>query len=159
MHPNTAAANRCLQQALGQAAVESFGLSHQVHFLEFRDAGTADHYLSIDTDLTANVAFDPALGLSPEEQMLLVFHRVNLCRATRVACDDEANLFLEFDNGVHLRFAGRPREETAEPWQLASRAPLEEPGGYLLVAQFGGGYAMWDSSATPTSHDQVNQGI
>jgi hypothetical protein len=159
MHPDTAAANRYLQQALGKAAVESFGLSHQVLFLEFRDDSPADHWLSIETEMTSNVAFDPALGLSPEEQMLLLFHRVNLRLVIRVACDDEANLLLEFDNGVHLRFAGSPREETAEPWQLASRAPLEEPGSYLLIAMFGGGYAIWDGSATPPNHGQVDEYI
>jgi hypothetical protein len=148
MHPDTTAANVLLQQALGKAAVESFGLWHQVPFLEFRDNGPDDHWLSIETEMTSNVLFDESLGLSEEEKMLLVFHRVNLRYVTYVACDDQANLFIEFDNGVHLRFAGSPHEPTSEPWQLASRTPLEESGGYMVIATYGGGYAIWDGAAT-----------
>lgn len=151
MHPDTTAANLLLQRALGRSAVESFGLSHQIHFLEFRDDGPADHMLSIDTDMTSNIGFDEALGLTAEERLLLVFNRINLRNVTRVTCDDEANLFLDFDNGVQLRFAGTS-VDGYEPWQLGSRTPLEEPGGYLLIAQCGGGYAIWNGSATPPAH-------
>ena len=146
MHPDTTAANLLLQRALGRSAVESFGLSHQTHFLEFRDDETDDHMLSIDTDMTANVGFDEAFGLTADERLLLVFNRVNLRTVTRVACDDEANLFLNFDNGVHLRFAGTS-EDGYEPWQLGNGRPLDEPGGYLLIAQSGGGYAIWEAPA------------
>lgn len=111
MNTDTIAANALLQKALLGAAVESFGLWHQVHFLEFRDNDPEDHVLSIDTDMKSNVLFDEALGLTEDEKRLLVFHRINLHYVTRVACDDKANLFLEFDNGVHLRFAGAPQEE------------------------------------------------
>ena len=147
MKPATSAANALLQKALLGAAVESFGLSHQIPFLEFRDSVPEDHTLSIETDLTSNVDFDPALGLTADEKMLLVFNRVNLRYVTRVACDDHANLFLEFDNGVHLRFAGTPQEATSEPWEVASGKPLEEPGGYMVIATYDGGYAIWDGSA------------
>ncbi|OGX87959.1 hypothetical protein [Hymenobacter coccineus] len=151
MHPDTTAANLLLQRALARSAVESFGLSHQIHFLEFRDDGPEDHVLSIDTDMTSNVGFDEALGLTADERLLLVFNRVNLRNVTRVACDDEANLFLDFDNGVQLRFAGTSLDGY-EPWQLGSRTPLDEPSGYLLIAQSGGGYAIWDGSAPPPNH-------
>jgi hypothetical protein len=149
MKPATTAANALLQQALLGAAVESFGLSHQIPILEFRDDGPADHLLSIDTEMTSNVRFDPAIGLTEEEKMMLVFSRVNLRYVTRVACDDHANLLLEFDNGVHLRLAGAPQEATSEPWQVASRTPLDELGGYMVIATYDGGYAIWDAAATP----------
>lgn len=116
--------------------------------LEFRDSGPADHILSIETEMTSNVGFNLALGLTEDEKMLLVFNRVNLRYVTRVACDNHANLFLEFDNGVHLRFSGTPQQATSEPWQLASRTPLEEPDGYMVFATYDGGYAIWDSTAT-----------
>ena len=128
--------------------MERFGLWHQVPFLEFRDDGPNDHWLSIDIEMTSNVVFDEALSLSKEEKMLLVFNRVNLRYISRVACDDHANLFLEFDNGVHLRFAGTLQEAISEPWQVASRTPLEESGGYVAIAMSGGGYAIWDGAAT-----------
>lgn len=149
MKPATTAANKLLQHALLGAAVESFGLSHQFPMLEFRDDGPADHRLSIDTEMSSNVRFDAALELKEEEKMLLVFNRVNLHYVTQVACDDHANLLLEFDNGVHLRFAGTPQEATSEPWQVASRTPLNEPGGYMVIATYAGGYAIWDAAATP----------
>lgn len=155
MHPATTAANLLLQRALGHSAVESFGLSHQIHFLEFRDDEPSDHTLSIDTDMTSNVGFDEGFGLTADERLLLVFNRVNLRYVTRVACDDEANLFLDFDNGVQLRFAGTSADGY-EPWQLGSQTPLNEPGGYLLIAQCGGGYAIWDGAAThPTNAENV----
>ena len=101
--------------------------------------------------MTSNVGFDEALGLTADERLLLVFTRVNLRYVTRVTCDDEANLFFDFDNGVHLRFAGTS-VDGYEPWQLGSRTPLDESGGYLLTAQCGGGYAIWDGSAPPPTH-------
>ncbi|MBH8567314.1 hypothetical protein KB206_00345 [Microvirga sp. STS02] len=149
MHPaDTTVANLLLQRALGRSAVESFGLSHQTPFLEFRDDEPADHMLSIDTDMTSNVSFDESLSLTADERRLLIFNRVNLRSVTRVACDDDGNLFLDFDNGVQLRFAGTSAEGY-EPWQLGNGMPLHEPGGYLLIAQSGGGYAIWDGPAAP----------
>jgi hypothetical protein len=146
MHPDTATANKLLQQALGGAAVESFGLSHQIPFLEFRDDGPQDHVLSIDTEVESNIVFEDILGLTKEEKMLLLFNRVNLRFVTRIACDDDANLVIGFDNGMQLRFTGSPKEETVEPWQLSSRADFET-GGYLLIATYAGGYAIWDYTA------------
>ncbi|WP_019949526.1 hypothetical protein [Hymenobacter aerophilus] len=153
MRPDTTAANLLLQRALSRSAIESFGLSHQIHFLEFRDDEPNDHVLSIDTNMTSNVGFNDALGLTADERLLLVFNRVNLRCVIRVACDDKANLFLDFDNGVHIRFAGTS-VHGYEPWQLSSRTPLDEPGAYSLIAQCGGGYAIWDGSVTPTSHPE-----
>lgn len=150
MHPDPTAANLLLQRALGRSAVESFGLSHQIHFLEFRDDEANDHMLSIDTNMTSNVDLGEALGLTADERLLLVFNRINLRYVTRATCDGEANLFLEFDNGVYLRFAGTS-VDGYEPWQLGSRTPLNEPGGYLLIAQCGGAYAIWDGSAMPST--------
>jgi hypothetical protein len=63
-----------------------------------------------------------------------------------IACDDHANLVIEFDNGMQLRFTGSPKEETAEPWQVGSSAAFET-GGYLLIATYAGGYAIWDYTA------------
>ncbi|WP_135436828.1 hypothetical protein [Hymenobacter fodinae] len=143
MHPDTATANKLLQQALASAAVESFGLAHQMPFLEFRDGGSEDHTLSIDTEVESNIVFEEALGLTQEEKLLLLFNRVNLRLVTHIECDDLANLVIDFDNGVQLRFAGSPKEETSEPWQLGSKANFET-GGYLLIATYAGGYAMWD---------------
>ncbi len=143
MDPVTNAANNLLQQALIGAAVESFGLSHQFPFIEFRDNGPEDHVLSIDTEVTSNVTFNETIGLTQQEQMLLLFNRVNLRYVTQVACDEQANLVLTFDNDVQLRFAGSPQEYVAEPWQIASKASSDE-GGYLLIAFHAGGYAIWD---------------
>lgn len=149
MDPVTSAATKLLQQTLTGAAVESFGLAHQFPYLEFRDDSPADHVLTLDTEVTSNVTFAPALGLTPQEQLLLLFNRVNLRYVTQVACDEQANLLLAFDNGVQLRVAGSPQAYTAEPWQVASRASFDE-GGYHVIAFHAGGYALWDYT-TPSN--------
>jgi len=56
MHPDTTAANLLLQRVLGRSAVESFGLSHQIHFLEFRDDVPEDHVgVALEPDVTHGV--------------------------------------------------------------------------------------------------------
>lgn len=144
MDAATSSANALLRRVLQGAAVESFGLAHQIPYLEFRDDEPADHVLSIQTTVTSNIEFAEALGLTADEQLLLLFSRVNLCLVTQVECDEHANLLLAFDNGVELRLAGNPVEEY-EPWQLGSRADLEA-GGYLVIATHSGGYAIWDGT-------------
>jgi len=89
------------------------------------------------------------MGLTEEEKLLLLFNRVNLRSVTHIECDEHANLVLLFDNGVHLRFAGNPADES-EPWQIGSRADFET-GGYLVVATHAGGYAIWDYTLKPLS--------
>lgn len=142
MNSATTLANELLQRALRNAAVESFGLVHQIPYLEFRDDQTEDHVLSIQTDVTSNIVFEGKLGLTEEEKLLLLFNRVNLRSVTRIECDEHANLVIAFDNGVQLRFAGSP-EEGYEPWQVGSKTDLEM-GGYLVIATHAGGYAIWD---------------
>jgi hypothetical protein len=143
---STTLANTLLRRALGSAAVESFGIAHQIPYLEFRDERAEDHVLSIDTAVSSNVMFIEALELTEQEKLLLLFNRVNLRSVAHVACDEHANLVLEFDNGVHLRFAGNP-PEVSEPWQVGSRADFET-GGYLIIATHGGSYAIWDYTPT-----------
>jgi hypothetical protein len=70
--------------------------------------------LSIQTDVTSNIVFEQVLGLTEAEKLLLLSNWVNLCSVTRIACDEQANLVIAFDNGVQLRFAGSP-EEADEP--------------------------------------------
>lgn len=144
MDAATSSANALLRRALEGAAVESFGLAHQIPYLEFRDDESADHVLSIQTTVTSNIEFAETLGLTADEQLLLLFNRVNLRQVTRVDCDEHANLLLVFDNGVQLWLAGNPAEEY-EPWQLGSRTDLET-GGYLVIATHSGGYAIWDGT-------------
>jgi hypothetical protein len=146
MDASTTLANTLLQRALGSAAVESFGFAHQVPYLEFRDEQAQDHVLTFDTTVSSNVVFADALGLTEAEKLLLLFNRVNLRLVTFVACDEQANLVLAFDNGVQLRCAGNPAD-VSEPWQVGSRAAVET-GGYLVIATHGGGYAIWDNTPT-----------
>lgn len=58
----TTLANELLQRALGNAAVESFGLAHQIPYLEFRDDRAQDHVLTIQTSITSNVVWAAALA-------------------------------------------------------------------------------------------------
>jgi len=142
MQPITIAANTLLREVLLNAAVESYGLSHQILTLEFRDSSAEDHVLSIETQVTSNVSVGEGLTLSEEEEALLLFHKVNLHTITQVQCDDQANLVIEFDNQIQLRFSGSPTDNFAEPWTLGSRVALAE-GGYSIIAFSGGGYAIW----------------
>ncbi|GAB3831192.1 DUF6188 family protein [Hymenobacter jeollabukensis] len=147
MNTDTVAANALIRAAIGNAAVESYGLSHQILILEFRDDKPADHLLSLgEIKVSSNVVVDEGLILNEEERVLLLFSKVNLRSVTEVHCDDEANLTISFDNGVQLHFSGRSHDGY-EPWQLG-RA-LDE-GGYLVIAQDGGGYAIWDCTQEET---------
>ena len=142
MLPETQAANTLLQTVLSKAWVESFGLSHQFFFLEFRDDAGEDHQLNIDTEVTSNYCWDERSTLSEEERVLLLFNKVNLKRVVHVACDDEANLVLRFENDIELRLAGLPAQELAEPWTLGN-TPSQKPGGYTLTAFTNGAYDIW----------------
>ncbi|KUG06887.1 hypothetical protein [Solirubrum puertoriconensis] len=147
MNPDTVAANKLLTAAIGNAAVESYGFSHQVLILEFRDDEPADHLLSLgEIEVTSNIVVGEGLSLGREEKILLLFSKVNLRLVTEVHCDDEANLTISFDNGVQMLFSGRSLDGY-EPWQLGKS--LNE-GGYLIIAQDGGGYVIWDNSQHET---------
>lgn len=143
----TQEANKLIKELISNAAVESFGLSHQVLFLEFRDNFHGDSILSIETDIKSNQKFDEKLNLTEDEKILLLFNRINLCNVVDVQCDDEANLTVAFDNGVQLHFSGRPLDKSSEPWQLASHDSVDM-GGRMVIATYAGGYAIWDGSTS-----------
>lgn len=150
MHYLTVAANTLLKKALLGAAVESYGLSHQILILEFRDSSAEDHLLSIETQVTSNTLVGEGLPLSEEEGALLLFHKVNLRTVTHVQCDDQANLVIEFDNNVQLRFSGNPSDGFPEPWTLGNQNSLSE-GGYSIRAFSGGHYDIRDNSDSSKS--------
>lgn len=143
----TKEANKLIKKKIGNAAVESFGISHQVMFLEFRDDFREDHILSIETDMESNFEFDAKSDLTEIDKALILFNRVNLCNVVNINCDDRANLVVEFDNGIRLHFSGSPRDKFSEPWQLASRESLDA-GGYMIISTNSGGYAIWDNSVS-----------
>ena len=151
MRQNTALANSILKRNLLGAVVESFGLSHQFLYIEFRDDTPKDHTLSIDTDLLpAPLDFD-STGLSDEEQVLILFSRINLQRVIEIQCNDAGTLAIDFENGRTLVFSGTPADKTCvEPWQIGKGNSAEGRHHYNVIANYGGGYSIWDGSNAPT---------
>lgn len=151
MNRNTNAANAILNRELLGAAVESFGLSHQFLYIEFRDDIPEDHTLSIDTEIiSSNLDFDYS-GLSEEERALILFSRINLQRIIKIQCNDAGTLTIDFANGRCLIFNGVPTDKTcAEPWQIGKGNPSETQDHYLVIANRDGGYAIWDGSGSTT---------
>ncbi|WP_400190737.1 hypothetical protein [Hymenobacter sp. B81] len=135
-----AAANALCQSILLNSYVESYGVSHQVPFIEFRQDGKPDAWLSIDTRLSLGPYENPQ-GMTTDELVLLYMHQINLQRVTAVGCSAQADLQLQFENGLMLTLHG-DAADTVEPWQLSSGLPTNE-GGRLIIALSGGGYAIW----------------
>ncbi|WP_310393633.1 hypothetical protein [Hymenobacter sp.] len=98
MHPSTEATNQHLQNCLLGACVESFGLTHQVLTLTFRDSNTDDHTLWIQTDVTANTTAFDDLSIDDTARALLLFNNVNLQKVIAISCTDEGDLEGVWDN-------------------------------------------------------------
>jgi hypothetical protein len=142
MRPNTELANRIIQDKLLGSNVESFGLSHQLLTLTLRDKNADDHTLWIDTEVTSKSS--PFQGLNVDETgaALLLFNSVNLKEVVAIQCNDEATLEIQFDNGIHLFFAGSPADEsTSEPWSIGTEMNNDEPS---IIATHGGGYIIFE---------------
>ena len=148
MTSNTRAANALLKRELLGAAVESFGLTHQFLYIEFRDDTPEDHMLSIDTEIFSNDLDFDSSSLSDDERALVLFNRVNLKRITGIQCDDAGTLTIEFDNGRSLVFSGTPTDETCvEPWQIGKSNPAESQNHYLVIVNHSGGYTIWNGES------------
>ena len=148
MNSNTEAADALLKRELLGAVVESFGLSHQFLYIEFRDDTPEDHTLSVDTEIFSNNLDFDSSGLSDDEQALILFSRVNLQRVTGIQCSDTGGLTIDFDNGRSLIFSGTPTDKTCvEPWQIGKGNPAESQDHYLVIANCGGGgYTIWNGN-------------
>ena len=151
MNSNTRAANAILNRELLGTAVESFGLSHQFLYIEFRDDTPEDHTLSMDTEVVSDKLDLDCSGLSEDERALILFSRVNSQRIVRIQCNDAGTLTIDFANGRNLIFSGVPTDKTcAEPWQIGKGNPAETQDHYLVIANHGGDYAIWDGSGSHT---------
>ena len=151
MNSNTKAVNAILNRELLGAVVESFGLSHQFLYIEFRDDTPEDHTLSIDTEISSNNLDFDCSDLSENELALILFSRINLQKTVKIQCNDAGTLTIDFANGRNLIFSGIPTDKTcAEPWQIGKGNPSETQDHYLVIANHGGGYAIWDGSGATT---------
>jgi hypothetical protein len=150
MHPNTEYVNNILAKNLLGACVESFGLTHQILTITFRDDNAEDHILSIDTEITSNCHDFDKLQLDEIATALLLFNRVNLKGISTISCNDESTLEVSFDNGITLLFNGRPADITsAEPWTIGNSS-FESAASYLIIAMNGGGCAVFEGNARQT---------
>ncbi|MDO7852714.1 hypothetical protein [Hymenobacter convexus] len=151
MNSNTKAADALLKRKLLGASVESFGLFHQFLCIVFRDDTPEDHTLSIDTEIFSNNLDFNSSNLSNNEQALILFSRINLRKIIGIQCSDTGTLTINFDNGRNLAFRGQPADKTCtEPWQIGKGSPEEDPHHYLIIANHGGGYTIWDGNNSAT---------
>ncbi|GAA4508742.1 hypothetical protein GCM10023172_41350 [Hymenobacter ginsengisoli] len=142
MHPNTELANRIIQEKLLGSTVESFGLTHQFLTLTFRDKNADDHTIWIDTEVTSKSYPFQELNLDETGAALLLFNSVNLKEVVAIQCNDEATLEIQFDNGIHIFFAGSPAEESMiEPWSLGTEM---SNAASSIIATHGGGYIIFE---------------
>jgi hypothetical protein len=142
MRPDTELANRLIQDKLLGSNVESFGLSHQFLTLTFRDKNTDDHTIWIDTEVTSKSSPFQGFNLDEIGASLLLFNSVNLKEVVATQCNDEATLEIQFDNGIHLFFAGSPADEsTSEPWSISTEKNNDVPS---IIATHGGGYIIFE---------------
>ncbi|MGI4821355.1 MAG: hypothetical protein ACRYFV_09105 [Janthinobacterium lividum] len=144
MRLDTKAANQYLRDSLLGACVESFGLTHQVLTLTFRDSDTSpnDHILWIDTNILANTTAFDALLLDATARALLLFNHVNLQEVITIYCADNWNLIIEFANGVQLTLDGSSADEYGEPWSF-NLSPRDY--SVNIIASCGAGYLLFDS--------------
>ena len=148
MNADTQYVNDILTKHLLDACVESYGISHQVLSLTFRDSYTYDHTLSIETTVTSNIQNFDNLAFDENGRALLLFNKVNLQAITAIGCDDVSTLTIQFADGTKLIFDGSPPDETViEPWQLGNGL---DSGGYSVIAMHGGGYAVFETLSPAT---------
>ncbi|UOQ55028.1 hypothetical protein [Hymenobacter cellulosivorans] len=136
----TAAANRIIQNLLLNTNVESFGILHQMPFIEFRNEHGSDMHLTFDS----KVLFSPTYQgeVSDEDRMLIGMNSLNLKKVTKAQCNDAADLEIYFEGGAWLKISGSSKDRY-EPWQLSNDIPVAE-GGSSVIALDGGGYAIWE---------------
>lgn len=133
-------ANSILKKLLIGSYIESYGVSHQVYFIDFRN-DSSESKLEFETDLQISPAL-VAKNLTKSEQTLISMDKANLRQVTSVECNNLANLIIQFDGGISLSLVGDPNgQNTVEPWQITSEN--YEPK-ILLIALKGGGYTIWD---------------
>jgi hypothetical protein len=134
------AANRIVRTLLIGTNVESFGVRHQIPFIEFRNSKGSDMYLSIQSGML----FHPRSQehLSVEEQILLGMNCINLKKVVDAFCSESSDLEVHFADGSWFQVSGTS-EDGYEPWQLSDGTSVNE-AGTLLIA-LGEGYAIWEA--------------
>ncbi|QIL77147.1 hypothetical protein [Hymenobacter sp. HDW8] len=135
-------ANRIVNALLLNSSVESFGISHQVPFIEFRNDRAGDVQLYFDSDI--KFSSEREVDLSEEERLLVGMNSINLKLITATYCNEFADLQVFFEDGSWFKINGASKDEY-EPWQLSNGTSVND-GGTLLIAQSGGGYAIWDGT-------------
>jgi hypothetical protein len=138
----TKEANKIVQSLLINSSVESFGLLHQMYFMEFRNSFGEDIHLSIDSEivLLPNLNID---NITENEYKLLCFNKLNLLKVTDINCTASSDLEIYFDSYL-LKIIGVPSDKSiSEPWQISNKKEIGNGHGILVIALAGNGYAIW----------------
>jgi hypothetical protein len=142
----TSEARQILEEFILHACTESFGISHQVSFIEFRNGGR-DVTLSIESPIGLIPDNDlKTLNLPKAEYELLCFQKVNLQQVVKIELKDNNDLLLHFANGRALFVEGAPVDRSVvEPWQFSNGEGTKSEHHVFVVALHNGGAAIWDN--------------
>jgi hypothetical protein len=143
----TSEARQILEEFVLNSCTESFGISHQVPFIEFRKDNVGDVTLSFEAPICIIPDNDlKALNLPKEEYELLCFQKVNLQRVVKIELQDNNDLLLHFANGRVLLVEGAPADRSVvEPWQFSNGEGTKSEYYVFVVALHNGGAAIWDN--------------
>ena len=132
--------NRIISELIVDGYIESFGIWHQVFFIDFDFNGEANR-LSFNCFTRINQK-DKQLDMTEAEHTLLCLYKIKSLRALEANCNDRGELHIKFDDNIHFQLIPNPLDEFDEPWQLTDGVPHEQ-GGRTIIASSHGGYAVW----------------
>lgn len=102
-------ANAIGQKLLTGSYIESYGVRHQLYFVDFKN-DSFESRLIFDTDLKISPVLDNNKFTS-SEQILIAMDRTNLHQVLSAECTDLSTLIIRFDGGISVSLAGDPIDQ------------------------------------------------
>ncbi len=134
--------NNIISKLLVGASVESYGILHQMRFIDFRNP-QGDIRIIIDSELEIFPEINIE-GLTIEQKDLLILNQVNLKQIKKVECSVFADIVFTYTDETVLKISGTPIDETTEePWQLTNQKEINDNNYILIIALREGGYTVW----------------
>lgn len=132
--------NNILEDLLINYCVESFGIIHQVMFIDFiKD----DDEVRLSFDCFIRISeFEKKLDMSEIEHAFICMLRVNLLKIESVKCNLSGELSLVFHDQTSITFLPDPNDDGGEPWQINTDLSVDK-GGREIIASTSGLYAVW----------------
>lgn len=134
-----------IKKYLINSCIESFGLLHQIFFLEFRHNDLGDISFHLETNVKILPEIEIKNILSKEQYILLCFNAVNLKKVIDIKLDNFNNLSICFEDDYVLIFEGQ-NDEVHEIWTFKNSENNPKSDKYLSIIAFsGGGYCSFGS--------------